>query len=218
MADKKISQLSNASTPLTGTETLPVVQNGSTVKTTVADLTAGRAVSASAATLSGNLTLNGGTANGVLYLNGSKVATSGTALQFDGTNFGVGTDGNAINHRSVIYFGGVNAVYQQVANGSTGLGATNGLRIGLTAAGVGELYSPTALVTYIDNSARTRLDTNGNFGVGVAAFGTDAAKVIGMANATAPTSSPAGMGQLYVEGGALKYRGSSGTVTTIANA
>jgi len=29
---------------------------------------------------------------------------------------------------------------------------------------------------------------------------------------------PAGMGQLYVEGGALKYRGSSGTVTTIANA
>ena len=60
MADKKISQLSNASTPLTGTETLPVVQNGSTVKTTVADLTAGRAVSASAATLSGNLTLNGG--------------------------------------------------------------------------------------------------------------------------------------------------------------
>jgi hypothetical protein len=26
------------------------------------------------------------------------------------------------------------------------------------------------------------------------------------------------MGQLYVEAGALKYRGSSGTVTTIANA
>jgi hypothetical protein len=41
--------------------------------------------------LSGNLTLNGGTANGVLYLNGSKVATSGTALVFDGTNLGIGT-------------------------------------------------------------------------------------------------------------------------------
>jgi hypothetical protein len=39
-----------------------------------------------------------------------------------------------------------------------------------------------------------------------------------MANATAPSSSPADMGQLYVEGGALKYRGSSGTVTTIAPA
>jgi hypothetical protein len=39
---------------------------------------------------SGNVTLSGGTANGVLYLNGSKVATSGSALTFDGTNFGIG--------------------------------------------------------------------------------------------------------------------------------
>jgi hypothetical protein len=38
-----------------------------------------------ATTIGGNLTLNGGTANGVLYLNGSKVATSGSALTFDGT-------------------------------------------------------------------------------------------------------------------------------------
>jgi len=37
-----------------------------------------------------NPILSGGTANGVLYLNGSKSATSGTALVFDGTNFGVG--------------------------------------------------------------------------------------------------------------------------------
>ena len=49
-------------------------------------------------------------------------------------------------------------------------------------------------------------------------FGTAAANVLAMANGTAPTSSPAGGGQLYVEAGALKYRGSSGTVTTIANA
>jgi hypothetical protein len=65
---------------------------------------------------------------------------------------------------------------------------------------------------------RMRIDTSGNVGVGVSTFGTSAAKVIGLANATAPTTSPAGMGQLYVEAGALKYRGSSGTVTTIANA
>jgi hypothetical protein len=65
---------------------------------------------------------------------------------------------------------------------------------------------------------RMRIDTSGNVGVGVSTFGTSAAKVIGLANATAPSTSPAGMGQLYVEAGALKYRGSSGTVTTIANA
>lgn len=58
----------------------------------------------------------------------------------------------------------------------------------------------------------------GNVGIGTTSFGTSASKVLAMANATAPTTSPAGMGQLYVEGGALKYRGSSGTVTTIAAA
>ena len=65
---------------------------------------------------------------------------------------------------------------------------------------------------------RMTLDASGNLGLGVTAFGTAAATVIGIANGTAPSSSPAGMGQLYVEGGALKFRGSSGTVTTIANA
>ncbi len=39
---------------------------------------------------SGNVTLSGGTANGVAYLNGSKVLTTGSALTFDGTNLGVG--------------------------------------------------------------------------------------------------------------------------------
>jgi hypothetical protein len=47
-------------------------------------------VAAGATYLGGNLTLSGGTANGVLYLNGSKAATSGSALTFDGTNLSVG--------------------------------------------------------------------------------------------------------------------------------
>jgi hypothetical protein len=59
---------------------------------------------------------------------------------------------------------------------------------------------------------------SGNVGIGTTSFGTSAVTVLGIANGTAPSSSPAGMGQLYVESGALKYRGSSGTVTTIANA
>jgi hypothetical protein len=43
--------------------------------------------------------------------------------------------------------------------------------------------------------------------------------VIAIANAiTAPSVNPGGGGVLYVEGGALKYRGSKGTVTTIAPA
>lgn len=38
MADKKISQLTAASTPLAGTEVLPIVQSGQTVKATAQDV------------------------------------------------------------------------------------------------------------------------------------------------------------------------------------
>jgi hypothetical protein len=44
MADKKISALTAATTPLAGSEVLPIVQGGSTVKVSVANLTAGRDV------------------------------------------------------------------------------------------------------------------------------------------------------------------------------
>ena len=44
MADKKISALTGASTPLAGTEVLPIVQGGATVKVSVDNLTAGKTV------------------------------------------------------------------------------------------------------------------------------------------------------------------------------
>jgi hypothetical protein len=62
------------------------------------------------------------------------------------------------------------------------------------------------------------VDASGNTGIGVTSYGTSAANVLGIANGTPPASSPTGMGQLYVEGGALKFRGSGGTITTIAPA
>jgi hypothetical protein len=46
MTDKKISQLTGATTPLAGTEEVPLVQGGTTKKVTVANLTAGRTVDA----------------------------------------------------------------------------------------------------------------------------------------------------------------------------
>jgi hypothetical protein len=61
------------------------------------------------------------------------------------------------------------------------------------------------------------LDADGNLLLG--GTSTPGAKVMYIANATTvPASNPTGGGVLYVEAGALKYRGSSGTVTTIANA
>jgi hypothetical protein len=61
MADTKISALSPSTTPLAGTEVLPIVQGGATVKVSVANLTAGRAVSATQMTLTtGNLIVASG--------------------------------------------------------------------------------------------------------------------------------------------------------------
>ena len=56
MADKKISALTGATTPLAGTEVLPIVQGSATVKVSVADLTAGRAVAMAGGSFTDNIT------------------------------------------------------------------------------------------------------------------------------------------------------------------
>ena len=61
MADTKISALPASTTPLAGTEVLPIVQSGVTKQVSVANLTAGRAVSAAQMTLTtGNLIVASG--------------------------------------------------------------------------------------------------------------------------------------------------------------
>lgn len=70
MADKKISALTGASTPLAGTEVLPIVQSGSTVKVSVANLTAGRDVSARDITTTGNTILGDASADTLNVGNG----------------------------------------------------------------------------------------------------------------------------------------------------
>jgi hypothetical protein len=61
MADLKISALPASTTPLAGTEVLPIVQSGVTRQVSVANLTAGRAISATQLTLTtGNLIVASG--------------------------------------------------------------------------------------------------------------------------------------------------------------
>ena len=74
----------------------------------------------------------------------------------------------------------------------------------------GNTYSPTSRFA-IRNNGNIGVNTQDQFGSGVGVIGIKSA-------GTVPTTNPSGGGVLYVEGGALKYRGSSGTVTTIANA
>lgn len=70
MADKKISQLTGATTPLAGTEVLPIVQGGSTVKVSVDNLTAGKTVKAT--------TFDTDVAAAKVTLTGTTLAASGT--------------------------------------------------------------------------------------------------------------------------------------------
>lgn len=61
MADSKISALPASTTPLAGTEVLPIVQSSATKQVSVANLTAGRAISATQLTLTtGNLIVASG--------------------------------------------------------------------------------------------------------------------------------------------------------------
>ena len=85
MADLKISQLPAATTPLAGTEVLPIVQSGSTVQVSVNNLTAGKAVSASTVTAT---TVTATTFEGSLDTNvaAAKLTVSGTSVVASGTD------------------------------------------------------------------------------------------------------------------------------------
>jgi hypothetical protein len=150
-------------------------------------------------------------ANGV-YLgsanNLSFSAASTLAMTLNATGLGVGTASPAFkidvsgSAGSGIRFTGNSVSSVMGETGGFGLlGTTTNHNLGL----------------YTNGSVKATIDTLGNLLVGLATAGTTAAKTIQIANGTAPTANVTG-GQLYVEAGALKYRGSSGTVTTIANA
>jgi hypothetical protein len=74
----------------------------------------------------------------------------------------------------------------------------------------------------VEGGERACLRVGENLGIGrgaVDSFGGGKGGVVFIANAgTAPSSNPTAGGILYVEGGALKWRGSAGTITTIAAA
>jgi hypothetical protein len=176
-----------------------------------------------------------GSAYTQLTLDGSTIvhALSGTtAMTLNSTGLGVGvvpatsakihTLGNGNNVYAVFQNGDTLAASKTsqlwLSNGPTFLGANNReyriVNSGMSATSadlVFDYWNGTAI------AERMRIDSVGNLLVGLAAAGTTAAKTIQIANGTAPTANVTG-GQLYVESGALKFRGSSGTITTIAAA
>lgn len=133
----------------------------------------------------------------VVKSNGTAISTlSGDATKF--TRIGVGRTALEVSYAII---GNTNEFFTGTAAGDAVVrldSSSKKIHLGVGVSGSAELVI-----------------ADGNVGFGVGAFGASAVGVIGIVNGTAPTTSPAGMGQLYVESGALKYRGSSGTITTL---
>jgi len=144
-----------------------------------------------------SLTLSGGTANGVLYLNGSKVATSGSALTFDGTSFSVGETSAGKNIKLYSSSAGNNGLLRFYDTGNT-----ERYQLAVATSLVSN-YAPasTNYVWYIDSEAM-RLTSTG-LGIGTSSPGAKLA-VVGSGGTFASTiygtSTSADMGlSLYSE-------------------
>ena len=142
MADVKISGLPASTTPLAGTEVLPIVQSGVTKKVSVANLTFGRAVEV--ASLASSTSLTSGTAGGN---NGSvilKRASDGLTVQTMAVNSAV----SAIDyttaypfHRFFNYTGQVLGVGDGGANNNVTVNTGN-LVIGTSGKGIDFSVTP----------------------------------------------------------------------------
>jgi hypothetical protein len=104
MADLKISQLTGASTPLAGTEVLPIVQSSTTKQVSVANLTAGRTFDALGVTLTS--TDAGATAAPTLdlYRDSASPAVSDTLgeIEFNGEDSAGNKQAYGLIHASII--------------------------------------------------------------------------------------------------------------------
>lgn len=168
MANAKISALTAATTPLAGTEVLPIVQGGATKQVSVANLTAGRAVSMLSATSTNDSTINGltvgkgsgsatttNTAFGVSALNANTTATGNTMIGYragilnqDGSaNTSVGSDALYSNVSGLYNTAvGNEALFAATGNFNTAVGrrAGNGLTSGSSVTAVGHAAVQTA--------------------------------------------------------------------------
>jgi len=115
---------------------------------------------------SGNVTLSGGAANGVPYLNASKQLTTGAVLVFDGTNLGLGTatPNNYAGYKTLTINGTATTGGGEIdfQDGGTTRGSIFSTSTGFFVSS----YSSIALQFGINGAEKMRLDSAGNLGIG----------------------------------------------------
>ena len=124
MADVKISALPAATTPLGGTELVPIVQGGVTTRVSVDNLTAGRTVATSTVNVDAN------TASAAVRITqtgaGNALVVEDSAST-DATPFAIAADGRVLVGATTSYTGIFNAAFVQ-AHAVAGNGAIDTLR------------------------------------------------------------------------------------------
>ena len=118
MANSKISALPSATTPLAGTEVLPVVQGGITEQVSVANLTAGRSVAASGLAIDAN---SATVAVRITQLGAGNALTVEDSANPDATPFVVDANG-AVIAGYTSRFSAIDAIAVQSAGSATQLG------------------------------------------------------------------------------------------------
>ena len=105
------------------------------------------------------------------------------------------------------------------AGGYAGLGSIQVGKLNATDANLSSYMAFSTRDNTGGNLEKMRIDNAGNIGIGTTSQFGSGTGVVGLANAgTNPSANPTAGGVLYASGGALNWRGSSGTVTQIAAA
>lgn len=112
MPDKKISQLTSATTPLAGTEVLPIVQSGATVKVSAAGLVDGRTINPSVVTQNSKSVPYSLVNNGIPFI----LVSSGT-MGNNGALSGLTATGIGATYSNAYVYLPVNAIATGVAAG-----------------------------------------------------------------------------------------------------